>query len=474
MADKIDTQPGSKIERSGPQLDRASILNGELFSGFDCGMPWERKLKQLLCDPTINLVRHLFVAPILTAGWSVDCKDKAPKGARDFLREEVEHVRHMLLKRATLGCIDWGWQPFEVVYRMTEEKKIGLCKIKPLLQVLTKIKVGERHGEFRGFTQDEQCYGSTSVPKTTLSKKNSLLFNFDVEGTDWHGRSMLRNAEKACDDWNKVTEAAKRYDKKMAGAHWIVYYPKGYTEINGQKTHNSDFARMLLVQLESSGCVALPASTESMIRNLHEAAPGWKIELLTVKGSVSTGFNERCAYLDKLKVRAFGFPERSILEGTHGTKADAGSHGDFALSVIELRHCELVMAFNEQIVQPLMVWNYGKKHRYDVFIRPNALDDLERKAAADIYNRLLANPNALLEEFDSIDTSQLRKILGIPESCESDLNRTSLRDSIDQTGQNQPFNPGPSFRGQNQGPNTNPGTGTNPLQKVRDQLAQAA
>ena len=49
-----------------------------------------------------------------------------------------------------------------------------------------------------------------------------------------------------------------------------------------------------------------------------------EIELLSDSGKGQQPFTDRQKYLDILKVRAFGFPERSILEGQFGTKADVG------------------------------------------------------------------------------------------------------------------------------------------------------
>jgi len=47
-------------------------------------------------------------------------------------------------------------------------------------------------------------------------------------------------------------------------------------------------------------------------------------------------FIDRQKYLDALKMRAFGLPERSILEGSHGTKAEADVHADIAPNVFHV------------------------------------------------------------------------------------------------------------------------------------------
>ena len=97
-------------------------------------------------------------------------------------------------------------------------------------------------------------------------------------------------------------------------------------------TPNPELAKRLAHKLESSGAVAIPRDVAQLLETAGLDSPGWKIELLSEGGSLQAGFTGRLEYLDKLKVRGILTPERTVLEGQHGTLAEAEAHADVALT----------------------------------------------------------------------------------------------------------------------------------------------
>ena len=239
---------------------------------------------------------------------------------------------------------------------------------------------------------------------------------FEVEGTDWYGFSVSEVLDKVAKSWDDVNSAANRYDKKIAGATWVIYYPVGTTVFNGVLTANDTIARAILNALESSGGVAVPDEIQEWMDDAldREAKGKWRIELIAPPSSTSSQFVDRLKYLDTLKIRAFGLTERSILEGQHGTKAEADIHGDVALSIIDTRHKMICTQLNSTVVPKLMELNFGKEFRSSVSIRPAPIVDSQFATLKEIYRTLLQNPEIAVDELYKVDVKALRDEMGIP------------------------------------------------------------
>ena len=121
-------------------------------------------------------------------------------------------------------------------------------------------------------------------------------------------------------------------------------------------------------------------------------SPGWKVELLSDGGSLQAGFTGRLEYLDKLKVRGILAPERTVLEGQHGTLAEAEAHADVALTQADLTHHYVVDQLNTQVVDPLLALNFGQHARSAVQVMPAPIVDAKRSFYRDLYKTLVANP----------------------------------------------------------------------------------
>lgn len=396
-------------------VDISSYNGDDIISDTKQNPTWYQKVRVIRRDPTISLVRWLSVAPALSAGWAYQSRDDVPEGAEDLIREELEAVRFHLTRRAMLGCSDYGWQPYEKIFKMRDDNKLGILKLKDLVHDYTHIRVNKKDGAFKGFLQQSQGELYTDV---RVDIDQALLFYYDVEGTNWYGNAVSRNVERPHDDSVDTRDAANRYDSKVAGAHWLIRYPIGSSIVNGVETDNYEIAQQIKTDLQSSGIMIIPNTVERDLLELNSQISAddlWKIEIISPTGISGSYFIDKLKYYETLKVRGYGFPERTILEGQYGTKAEAGEHGDFALSGVELRHQEVTMIINWHLIDQLLALNYGEQYRGSVWIKPNPLVDEKRKRLEQIYSHVLTNPNLILEERDAYDMSAIREELGIPE-----------------------------------------------------------
>lgn len=363
-------------------------------------------------DPTIALGRSFSVAPILTSEWSIQSEEDVPEERIKFIRKEILPWRLRILNHALFGGIDFGWTPFELIFK-NQGRLIHLDNVKHLLPDLTRILVSKR-GKFKGFKQ------TNKIGQIQLIRGDSaLLISFRVEGTMWYGEALLNNAYVAYTSWNEANSGAARYDKKIAGSHFVVYYPPGSClDADGDEVENHLMAKEILLALESSGSVAVPTTILEHIEELDEKAQspfGWRIEILEDRVGRQASFVARLKYLDTLKIRGLIMPERSMMEGSHGTLAEASAHIDLALTNMDFMHMWITETINRKIVDVLLRVNWGMKAVGSVWLVPSSLVSEKRVYLQRVYLALLARGDNLTEP-QKIDLDAVKDLLGIPKA----------------------------------------------------------
>lgn len=397
-----------------------------------CG--WYDKVRLMSRDPTIKLVTAAAIAPAMMTTWSVEADKSIPQDVVQFANDSFSQHRTTLIRTGLMGCTKFGWQGYEKIFGFDDQGRLIIRKFKPLLQDITDILIYP-NGDFWGFLQCSNSY--KSIDDVYLDTHQCLLFNYDVEGTYHYGEAAMFAAEAPYDDKILVNNSAKRYDQKIAGAHWIVHYPIGKSTIGGEVKDNYDIAMSILNDLESSGRMAVPRKLSGTVTDLNSRGGGasssvdaWEIELITAYGS-QVPFNDRMMYLDNLLVRAFGFPERAILQGQFGTKAEAGEHGTFAIVNIHLRHSGLVEQVNHHALNQLLAFNYGVgKYENKVKLTPAPLADSQQLMLKDIYSAILTDARGFAAEVTNIDMASLRDKLNIPSTTS---NKTLTIEEVEPT-----------------------------------------
>ncbi len=407
---EIPAQPIDE-EVSGPQITSSvsiSTSTGIMHRSMPATYAQYRALRK---DATVALARGLGAGPILAGSWSVEANDGTPDEWVDFIRDTFLDLRPMVYWNALLfGNCDFGWMPFEKVYRY-DGRWLRLAKLKPLLHDLTDILVDEG-GTFTGF----RCTHPIQGGYVDLPRNKCLLIYFRPEGTDWHGTPLLENARPYVDQWGNANDGADRYDRKLAGSHWIIYYPDGVATYNNiANTPNGEIAADLLRRLESSGSIAIPMSVKKTVKELNTATDnGWKVEILDAGGGQQASFIDRLRYLDTLKTRALMMPERSILEGQFGTKAETGAMQDLAVTWMQLVDWDITRLVNWYAVDEVLAMNFGEEARGSVYLVASPLVDAKLTLLQDIYKLVMANPTGFVQEYDSLDMDSLKEKLGIP------------------------------------------------------------
>lgn len=410
---KIDEKDGS--ERTAPQVVSIPSFDSRLVRN-DYPITHTR-IRELRADPTIQLARWCILSQMIHTPWMyLNPKKLATQEMLDFVDENLVPIRDLFLQQAVFGTSDFGWQPFEVVFK-PQSGQIFIDNLKALLHEYTTILIYINNGRFAGFVNETWSWSSEYNGSVEVPEPYALNTNFEVEGTDWYGISVYKCLEKISKAWDTIQDAAGRYDKKIAGATWVIYYPVGRTTYNGVKDVDNDkIARMLLHNLESSGGVVIPDDIQDSVDEMldHEAKGRWRIELISDKGATSSTFIDRQKYLDALKMRAFGFPERAILEGTHGTKEEAGEHGNLAVSNVDSKHRLLCAQLNLYLLPALMRFNFGKKYEWAIRVVPAPLVDKQFSTIKDVYRTILQTPELAEREVSRLNMDAILTELAIP------------------------------------------------------------
>jgi hypothetical protein len=359
--------------------------------------------------PTIALARAMSAAPILGAEWTIQSKDGVPDAWIRFIQAELLPLRQTFLEPALFyGNVDFGYQGYEKVFALGRDGLIHLRKLKPLLQDITEIIILP-DGGFGGFKQ----------PAAWLGTANALLIPFRVEGSLWYGAPLLENIRETYYQWCDANDGAARYDRKVAGGRLVVHYPLGQSpDGNGVLRDNSVLAEEILHTLQSSGAVAVPRDVAAFVQGLNDAAPGWEIEILDKGAGLQPTFVDRLGYLDKLLVRGLLLPERAVLEGRHGTLAEAETHGDTALTGAELIHRYVTQLVNWHCVDQLLTLNFGERARGAVWLEAAPVHEGKRAFLEKVYQAVLANPSGFVEEYGQIDTNAIKDAIGVPKARE--------------------------------------------------------
>lgn len=381
------------------------VVPAEVFAGRALPVTYDR-VRENRRDPTVKLARTLIIAPVLEAGWSVVADDGVEDDVKEFIDDCVSPMHDHYMTKSLLNMSDFGWGAFEKVFEQDESGYVVLRKLKPLLPDITTILVDRKTGAFAGLKNRD----------VTLDLAESLLVYQDEEGTNWYGEADMLAVDRVMRKYEIIEAAADRYDRKVAGSHWVIHFPRGVTKYNGVETDNSLIARSILNSIESTGKIAIPRQVDQVMQQLNGGGPAedaWKLELLTDSGGGNTAMLERMRYHDVLKVRCYGAPERAILEGEYGTKAEAETHGDFAVVNINKRRRTAVQMLNWHVVNQLLRLNFGKDYENHVRVVPTPLTDKQLAFIKQVYQAIVTGANGA-EEQDAIDMSAVRERVGIP------------------------------------------------------------
>ena len=425
VTSQLHAQP-TKHYIYGGSTDQLSRMNQSYPGSKYQSLDWYKKVRAMRCDATIALLRELLIAPIQASTWSVELSDNGSEEQKEFLESCLLPLKTDFVRSAMRGMLDFGWAPFEKIWRY-KDGKYRLDRLKPLLQDVTEVTLFDesdtKHdaGAFSGYHQEGGLIGNEFKH---LALQYSLLINWDVEGDYHYGIPMMAPCERPYDEGLEVAASAKRYDKKIAGAHWVFWYPEGEMVRYGDEDIPAEQAlEKIFKSIESSGMMGLPNRLNTFVSELDGKSQGhksWDVQLMSADSSSNEYFIKRMGYIDKQKARALVFPERTVFEGEHGTKAEAGEHGGFAIYGVESKNIHMIDQLNKRLVCDMSFLNFGEDSIEDAKLNVLPIANELRGILKGIYTAAINHPEAFQREQLALDWANIRDGLGLPVSSLSE------------------------------------------------------
>ena len=367
--------------------------------------------RRMRTDPTIALARTIAFAPILAADHGYEADDDAPPEALALVEDVLDPVWNQLV-REMLRAVEFGWQAFELVWEVDDKRRLVYRKIKPLLHDTCELLVSEETGELTGLKQNN----------ATLEAGKLFLYSYDVEAGNYYGRSRYENIrENAWAPWLEVMRQQAKYFAKAAGIIPIIRYPDGVSEdSSGAERNNWEIALAILQNLGKGAGVTIPWELQRWAEAAIQKGidpkglANWQIDFLEASPGHGSEFLETARYYDSMKFRGFFVPERVGLEGQAGTKAEADTHTDTAVSIAEQDLKDVCRAISRGLVDPLLAVNFGPQYKGKVRAKPGPIVDADRAMVRSLISNILTQPGNLDLMLATVDLDSMLDESGLP------------------------------------------------------------
>jgi hypothetical protein len=396
-------QPRLAPAKTGRQVPRSGMWPGAFglgFDGFTRGYEAPppgtiETYRAMGRNPTIALAKAVAKAPVRAAGWSYEEDDDAPAGALELIQDCLDPNRDAFVNDA-MYALDYGYAPFESVWGFDEQGRQVIVDTKPLLPELTEWLTDDvgNHTGLRNKGMGEAV---------DLLPSESFWFAYDGEARNPYGRSRHENIRStAWQGWLHTFKRMGQYTDKAALILPMVEYPEDERVIdaNGTEVDALAAAQAILSNLGKGLGVTLPrrlqGGAEDMVnRGIVKPADvmAWSIKFLETRSGAGGELVDMLRHDESLLLRGWLVPERAAIEGQFGTKAEAGTHGDLATVIGGFVLADLVRQVNVQIVDRILVRNYGPSARGKVRAVPNPISDEDKAWYRALLSQVLTNPS---------------------------------------------------------------------------------
>ena len=407
---KLSKKDRIERERTGQQAFGAAPYGRYIQYGNPLNTLKLREIEELRSYPTVAYCMYILTIIGHSSKWTVEADEDVPWEAIHLVEKFVKDCKTELWRTGIDGWITHGYAVYEKLFRadLNEqgEYRIAIRRLKHLLPEYILINMDAQEG-FVGVT--------VNMPqRVDLTPAQCLILTNEKQGDDLRGRPMLRAIKEGATGARVSLEGMLRYEEKLAkGPKYKVMYPYGVEEDeNGNLIRNEDKARNFVSEIENN-CFALMPRRKNInpAQNVANQSD-YDLEMFP-QDSITGNFINDLMYLDKLIVRAFGIPERAVLEGLFGTKADAENGTDFLTLRIEYLVELMVDQLNRYAVDPLMNFNYnGLAGR--VKIRPGTIDKRDVKRISDLLSSVIQSPYGQAVLLPTFDMDSMMDMVEIP------------------------------------------------------------
>lgn len=341
--------------------------------------------------PTLRLCWSLIAGPIKANKWVIERAPEVDDADSRLIQDMFIPQRRKVILHG-LNSLRFGFVPFEKVW--TTRSGVPWLSLKPFFPDGSLIWKDKNTDAFAGLTpgwlvnRNDDTYDGT---KPYLPANKSMIITNEPEASDLYGYS--RN-DAAYDDWcDSMVLRLRRtqLDRKLAGILVTGHYPLGQSPYKGVMVDNQQIMADQVNNLVDAGAWLAPSlvfdldddeegdgaglkNDPELLVKLAEASL-WNIDIEDA-GNYSaavSGFIAEEAYIDKRLFRAYERPERTGMEGEHGTKAESGQHSDNSVTDSEDIDLSIAEQVSQQAIDDVMMYRHGPNGVGKVWIKPSPL-----------------------------------------------------------------------------------------------------
>jgi len=341
-------------------------------------------IHEMLFDPTIRLGLAMRVAPLCQAEfafkqrgeWMPGVQADRPEVAK-FVHKQITRIWKFELQKILTAQI-WGWSAGEVTYRLMD-KRVEVDGI--LHRHAHDVFALHLNGEVKGVEFKRLAAGVGGVK---LRFPQAFWHAYDPEGESPYGMSVLKGAYSPWADKNldgAALDTRRLFAHKDAYGGVDIAYPPGTTNIDGKgEVPNRDIAREQAEQLKAGGVTTRPSEYTELT-----GKPLWEITRATIPTSPTHIFDYP-KDLDNEMLRGMEIPDDVIT--SEGTGAWQGKQVPMLAFYCNADRWlnQVVRVVVTQILEPLVLLNWGKPEEFEVTTKPlaeQAMDQIRATEGAD-------------------------------------------------------------------------------------------
>lgn len=385
-------------------------------------------------DPDIAFGSAILRAPIVNMKHQVKSNDPIVKL---FVEHELGRWYRQCATTHSLAIM-YGRQASEKIWQsgpvtMTETAKDGTQTFKtlPMAWTYEKFKgldprlinllIDPERDEWSGIEQRVailQVGGTQQRPESQhrVGTEKSVLWSFRKEEV-WgklQGKAMLKQAYEPW-WWSAAMNLfANRYFERRADPAFKAWADAVVETAAGKKEDGFQFILNALMGLRGGGVAVLP--------NLKDHLGNRKFDFeLLMDDKRGDMFQQRIEWLSLQKLRALWITDKAGTSDGTGSQAMATVHQDTMFMMMEAITSEWLAVLNEQIIKPLVVYNFGQDvwEKSKTQVVAGGMDSGTKAAMMEVMKALAATEQ-MLESGETvtlgemIDGPALLKDIGMP------------------------------------------------------------
>jgi len=354
-----------KTKYKNPRIGAGTKINKTSQANTNRGRVPVKWLEKMSEDPQISLGITVMMGIVRGLGWSIDCSDITQKTLLAFAIKRV----YPELVRSLRAALIYGFSSNEIIYEYTDArvrvvnsdgqletlyenpKALTIRYLKDHYPTSVEVVTAVKTGRFLGIAQK-----NTSGQRVYL-KDGPRLFFFGLNDHfgNFFGTPRINGAYNPYFWGNTFMEFMAAYFERRGMPQLVVRYPIGRRiKVDGDEVSAEEVAIQMGDDLLERSVAAIPSEFDN-------GKQLWDISYITddKRGEM---FERILVYLDTLKVRGMGIPDRALAQelAPGGSSAGAQAARDLMLTTMSGFVDELAYAINKRIIPVLQEQNFDQ------------------------------------------------------------------------------------------------------------------